>query len=64
MFFLKPTLMTTAKLSDISTVLKIKLHGHVSTRCSAVPARYLQPADPHFHAQIPTNTHVLAHIDA
>lgn len=64
MLFLKSTLMSSVKLSDISTVLKIKLHGHFSTCYSAVPERYLQLVGTHVHAQIHTNTHVLTHVNA
>lgn len=56
--------MSSVKLSDISTVLKIKLHGHFSTCYSAVPERYLQLIGTHMHAQIHTNTHVLTHVNA
>lgn len=49
MFFLKSTLMSTVKLSDISTVLKTKLHGLFSTCYSAALERYLQLVDTHTH---------------
>ena len=64
MLFLRSTLMSAVKLSDIATVLKIKLRGHFSTCYSAVPERYLQLVDTRMHAQIHTNTNVLTHINA
>lgn len=64
MLFLKSTLMSTVKLSDVSTALKIKLCGHFSTCYSAFSEGNLQLVDAHMHAQIHTNIHVLTHINA
>lgn len=61
MLFLKSKLMSAAKLSDISTVLKIKLHGHFSTCYSAVLEKYLKLVDIHTCTLRFTPTHVCSH---